>query len=579
MSLPDKWGEFLFAPSAFDSPTPSDFVAVALPTKHGFRFPNLANLSLWLDPSSEQASIRDQLISSFYTESLLTFPNGTNILLCFAYPNPHVFSIYLKADKINAPMQINLFLDPGTLTIDTAKGDKTIVLKADNTPRLFLSPLPSKPCIKEGLLTLPLTLTKENPSHTILLSPAPPTEQPQISDNTFSQLRASCYNFFSSLPNPFKDDPLLAQTFYKSASVLRVNTCPPQGVIPFVWTTPDRYPHKYMWLWDTAFNALGLYYLNETFAKDSIKAMLTFVDKEGFLSHWVKYSGKRSKIPQPPVLAWATWELFQRSRDKDFLQFCYPRLKSYIMWDISNQDRDGNGLLEWHDSDASGMDNSPRFDGASHSASIDFNCFLANELKYLAEISRVLNAGEEEKFLTMRNALIERINDKMWDEQTNFYYDLDTSGNFIKVKTVASFSALFAGVPDKRRAEHLIEHLRNPQEFWTPLPVPSVSRDEKSFSYDMWRGPVWLNYNYVIYKGLLDYGFYDLAKDLRMKTLRSVAHWYEKDGVIYEYYDAEDKVSPKDLHRKGNRGPYGLQGAIRDYNWSAAFFILFSIED
>ena len=79
----------------------------------------------------------------------------------------------------------------------------------------------------------------------------------------------------------------------------------------------------------------------------------------------------------------------------------------------------------------------------------------------------------------------DRVNELLWDDEDRFYYDLDEYGEFVPVKTTAGFMPLLGQIPDRDRAESLRMHLMNPNEFWAPFPVPSVSQDELSFSDDM----------------------------------------------------------------------------------------------
>ena len=90
--------------------------------------------------------------------------------------------------------------------------------------------------------------------------------------------------------------------------------------------------------------------------------------------------------------------------------------------------------------------------------------------------------------------------------------------------------------------------------------MPTVSYDNPSYSSgDYWRGPTWLNTAYFALKGLMDYGFKELAEDLREHILNAV--YNEKRG-IYEYYDSKSGE--------------GL-GAF-NFGWSAAFIIEFILD-
>lgn len=83
---------------------------------------------------------------------------------------------------------------------------------------------------------------------------------------------------------------------------------------------------------------------------------------------------------------------------------------------------------------------------------------------------------------------------------------------------------------------------------------------------------VWINYNYMISKGLYCYGYNALADRIREKTIEVVNEWYEKNGTIYEFYDCENKKAPSTLRRKGDAvEPYNMRvrcQTIRDYGWS-----------
>ncbi len=54
-----------------------------------------------------------------------------------------------------------------------------------------------------------------------------------------------------------------------------------------------------------------------------------------------------------------------------------------------------------------------------------------------------------------------------------------------------------------------------------------------------WRGPVWGISNYMVFKGLLTYGYKVPAKELAIKTIRLFGKDFEKDGALHEYYEPE----------------------------------------
>jgi glycogen debranching enzyme len=68
--------------------------------------------------------------------------------------------------------------------------------------------------------------------------------------------------------------------------------------------------------------------------------------------------------------------------------------------------------------------------------------------------------------------------------------------------------------------------------FKTNWPVPSVPLNSSYFDpLRYWQGPAWINTNWLIIKGLENYGFVNEADQLRQKTLDLVA----KSGMS-EYF-------------------------------------------
>ncbi|HHV97603.1 MAG TPA: hypothetical protein GXX37_14275 [Clostridiaceae bacterium] len=395
--------------------------------------------------------------------------------------------------------------------------------------------------------------------------------------------------------NPSKNikKALIEKTFYKCFSVMKSQVYSPEGIFKTMWTTPDRLPHKKLWLWDSVFHSFGNKYISKELAYDSIRAVLATQEEDGFIPHMAASTGERSDITQPPVLAWGVYCLYESFNDKNFLEETYSRLESYLKWNMQNRDKNKNWLFEWEiDKESivcrcgeSGMDNSPRFDEVEEMDCIDFSCFMANEARYMAKIAKRLGKVNEEKYWNEVYENIKRaVNDLLWDEEDKFYYDrILSNGNFKKVKSVASFLPLFAGICDKYRADCLYRHLTDKNSFDTELPIPSISKDDPTFGTDMWRGPVWINYNYMIIQGLKEYGYIELAQSILKKTIEAIAYWYEKDGCIYEFYDSENRVSPSKLNRKGiPLEPYNFRirpQAIRDYGWSASLYVAMVLDN
>jgi hypothetical protein len=403
-----------------------------------------------------------------------------------------------------------------------------------------------------------------------------------ILSRDMDELVAARAAFFDCVPAQRGASDDRQRALAKAFSVLKVNLESAQGEIPLRYAVPDRAPHRWMWLWDTAFHAFGYAHLDPALARETVLAALSKAREDGFLPHRMtpERSGD-SDITQPPILGWATWSLHQAQPDRDFLVRAYPALAGYLRWDLDNRDRDGDGLLEWSRPDESGMDNSPRFDDGTALAAVDFNSFAAAEAGYLTSIAQTLDRPREAAaWQGERDRIAAAIESTLWCEDDGIYYDRAPGGDFVRVKTCASFTPMFAGVAAPERAARLVERLADPARFWPAFPVPSVALDEPSFSDDMWRGPTWLNYNFIIIQGLRRYGYDDRAAELAERCLDQVTSWYRREGAIFEFYDPGGRVSPRRLHRKGRVSTHRSGGipVISDYNWSAAVLIALAIE-
>jgi len=347
--------------------------------------------------------------------------------------------------------------------------------------------------------------------------------------------------------------------------------------------SPDSYP--YQWLWDSCFHAIILTHLNIGDAKKEILSLLSKQFDNGLIPHmiyWDKESptdfpviewGKAdtSTITQPPMIAYAVWRIYQKDHDRSFLKEVYPRLYHFYRYLLTERDPHEKHLIGIMNPDESGEDNSPRFDiplnlPPKHSfkenyqkrlnlvaqhieckfdapfcmrnffwvKDVPINAIMVKNLMSLSGIAKKLGYLEDAEFFTKEAKNISLAMKKLMLENDLFWSTFGESYQKIKAKTWAIFAPLFAKILTQKGAKKLVEeHLLNPQEFWTKYPIPTVSLDESSFDpKGFWRGPVWIAINWFIYKGLINYGFFDIAKQIRESSVSLI----EKSG-FREYFD------------------------------------------
>ncbi|MFZ5437013.1 MAG: amylo-alpha-1,6-glucosidase [Bacillota bacterium] len=167
---------------------------------------------------------------------------------------------------------------------------------------------------------------------------------------------------------------------------------------------------------------------------------------------------------------------------------------------------------------------------------VDFNCIYAENLAALAWCADKIGHASEAKALADEAGKVKQaIRQKMKDPGTGSYLDIarvNGTERYVSVESPAAFFPLFAGIPTREEARALVDRLTS-DSFWPRYPVPTVSRSDPKFTPDRyWRGTTWININWFILRGLLRYGFRDVAEDLVRRTAELVS-----THGLWEYYN------------------------------------------
>jgi hypothetical protein len=191
-----------------------------------------------------------------------------------------------------------------------------------------------------------------------------------------------------------------------------------------------------------------------------------------------------------------------------------------------------------------------------------FNALLCQADRDLAQIARVVGADpslSEERAAKAARAM----NEKLWDEQHGIYLDFDLASNrLLDVYVAPNFAPLYADIPDEEQTRRMVDTLEYTgfglsDETLTPVP----SYDRYGFAFfptRYWRGPVWVNINWFLMRGLERYGYEEQAQRLR-NTIVSLC----KEQGFYEYYDPTT----------------GFGHGSDLFSWTAALFLDVVLED
>ncbi|MBA3944388.1 MAG: hypothetical protein H0X37_07475 [Herpetosiphonaceae bacterium] len=297
--------------------------------------------------------------------------------------------------------------------------------------------------------------------------------------------------------------------------------------------------------WDTCFIATFARYSRELIpVLPAFDNFYRLQDTDGYIAReyrwengarlWAKRSGDSLN---PPLFAWAEWQVYRLTADRERLRTVWPHLDSYYRY-LEQWHRNDDGTY-WITDMGSGMDNTPRFAAGW----IDMTCQQALNATMLSTIAREL--GDDvaaEHYREQHQTLANVINSHMWDEADGFYWDVDAAGLAIKSKTVAAFWPLLAGVTSQLQAAKLVGHLNDPQTFWRTHPFPSLAADHPFYKPhgDYWLGSVWAPTNYMVIKGLTRAGYADFALEATLRHLQALERVYRNTGTLWENYRADE---------------------------------------
>jgi hypothetical protein len=272
-----------------------------------------------------------------------------------------------------------------------------------------------------------------------------------------------------------------------------------------------------------------------------------------------------------PFYNWINWEIYQVSRDMEFLEDAYVSGKKYMNWLLENRDADGDGLLEWgpygiienvrdwynavFQVSAERYLDVDKEDISDELECLDLSLMAVNEMNYLSKMAKVTGYEADEKYWKEESVkMTALINDKMWNEKDAFYYHInrvDDSWFFmerdLRRQEIIGFLPMWAQVCSEEQAALLVETLTDENKFWRKYGVPTLSADDLWYSPDVdycckWNGPVWLLWDYMVFRGLINYGYNELAIELADKMLLAVETQLSKNHNYWESYSPDNEV-------------------------------------
>jgi hypothetical protein len=273
-----------------------------------------------------------------------------------------------------------------------------------------------------------------------------------------------------------------------------------------------------------------------------------------FLDEIIEYNSQLTS--SAPWFNWLNWEIYLITKDRQFLQEMYASGKMFYDFYTKNRDSDGDGLLEWgghailesvRDANVAVWD---EVGWPSNFESVDLNCMMVMEAKSLEQMAVILGKSDEAKsWKTDHQTRNRLINETFWDEENGFFYNVNKSDNSFTFKSpddlkrdeIIGFLPLWAGVVDDERAQKLVAKLTDPNQFWRKYGIPSLSAQDSYYNdKGYWNGPVWVEWNYLIFRGLQDYGYREEAAELTDRISAVMISQLKQNHNLWEFHSPDE---------------------------------------
>lgn len=358
------------------------------------------------------------------------------------------------------------------------------------------------------------------------------------------------------LPVPFwENHGTVTDCYYKAWEIAFGNLRQPTEENGFVSNYIDTAFNGCLFMWDSSFITMFGKYANHIFNfQKTLDNIYSRQHLDGFICRELFENSKGEMWHRddpsstgPHIMPWSEWEYFKTTGDKERLGNVFYPLLAYHFWLNHNRTwRDGS---YWSTGFACGMDNQLRTpagynEAMSHGHMIwaDTNAQMLMSGKIILDMAKVLEIKDDLTWLREEvECLTKLINEKLWDEEDGFYYDLWRNGQFSKVKSIGTYWNLLADVVPESRMKKLISHLENEKKFNRPHRVASFSADSPGYDETggYWLGGVWAPTNYMVLCGLRKNGYEKLAFDIGKNHVENVTKVFENTGTLWENYSPE----------------------------------------
>jgi len=333
---------------------------------------------------------------------------------------------------------------------------------------------------------------------------------------------------------------------------------PAQGYIHHPYLIPAGY-YAQMWDWDGFF--IGLHWLNQNAAeagllRDWVVSFASSADDSGYVAGCITPTGPRplfGKFAMKPFLAQGAVLAARQLNDYEWIRPIWPAMQRILAYRRQTQFDAKWNLWFWDNAMQSGADNNPALSNDPHDPSailaVDASVWAMREYQAMAVIAghlgdATLAAQYDLQAAATRKAILTHL----WRRnQAIFLNRRRSTGEWMPSIAWSSFVPLAFGMLPQAEGQQMIRrHLLNPAEIRSPHGFRSLSKSDPAYNndaiinpYSNWRGPIWINANFLDWLALRRYGFTAESKWLAGSLATILSHDIAQWGSMHEDYDAE----------------------------------------
>ena len=270
-----------------------------------------------------------------------------------------------------------------------------------------------------------------------------------------------------------------------------------------VLSMPDKWEYPWFAAWDLCFHCIPMSIIDPVFAKNQ----LILLCREWYMSppgQIPAYEWDFSDV-NPPILAWAALQVYRMEKndhgnsDIFFLKRIFQKLMLNFTWWANREDANDNNIFT---GGFLGLDNIGVIDRNSLppgtfleqvDATAWMGMYALNMMEMALEIAQTDNSYEDAatKFYEHFVLIAAALNDALWDDQDNFFYDkLHTAEGeniSLKVRSMVGLSVLFGAgtitsealqqLPDFKKRITFVRHYRTQHNKFMPCDNVSETGD------------------------------------------------------------------------------------------------------